>query len=155
MEIKICLSDNIQNLDILDLVNRGIRYCEDIANSSSAKRNETSVHDIKRMKSALAVFISRFDFYNSEPELDAPSWCMSGRAYPDFTTIELVQNADIQAVLNAWVMLILEISKSDSAGRSTGFKSADSARIAAMIAKIGKLLDTIEKSPEIDLLNVE
>lgn len=153
MAIEVNLPEKIQNLDILDLINRAIRYCEDIANSTSSTRDETSTHDIKRMKDAHALFSSRFEVYNGDPELDTPKYHPTGRPVPRFPEIEPVQNADAQAVLNHWIALITEISLSDSAERSTGFKDADSVRVSSVLTKLGKLLDTIEGSPEVDLPN--
>lgn len=145
------LPDKAQNVDVVLLVNQAMRFCEEFSNSASASRDETTVHDIARMRDTLAFFTSRFAVFRGEPELDTPHYHPHATEMPGWPNLGVVQNADVQGVINNWAMLITEMANCGSAERSSGFSPADSGRIEAILNKIAILVDTIESDPEVDL----
>ncbi len=147
--------ETMQNLDILDLVNRLDAYVQEIARAASATRRETSPHDLQRSRQMLERFEQRFDLYAGDPELDLPKYHPEALRLPAVPELNRVENADSQQLMIMWVALRIEITFSDSAERASGFKPADIARIKPVLIKIGKMNDSIEKLPEIDLPDVD
>ena len=145
------LPEKAQNVDIVLLVTQAMRFCEEFSNSASASRDETTQHDIARMRDSLGFFTSRFAVFKSEPELDTPHYHPHATDVPTWPVLGAVQNADVQGVINNWAMLITEIANCGSAERSSGFSPADSRRVDAILQKIAILIDTIESDPEVDL----
>jgi hypothetical protein len=145
------LPDKAQNVDIVLLVTQAMRFCEEFSNSASASRDETTQHDIRRMRDTLGFFSSRFAVFRGEPELDTPHYHPHATDVPQWPALGLVQNADVQGVINNWAMLITEMANCGSAERSSGFSPADSGRVEAILQKIAILVDTIEADPEVDL----
>ena len=147
--------EKMQNLDIIDLCNRLDTYLLESAQSASATRHETSDHDSKRMEAMIARFKSRFELYNGEPELDLPKYHPKALPVPTPPTINNVENADIQQFLKLLIALRIELAFSDSAERSTSFKSADKARVDAVIEKLEKFVKVVDGEDEIDLPDVD
>ena len=145
------LPEKICNCDIAMLATQAMRFCEELANCASASRDQFSQHDLIRARDALAFFQSRFDVFSGDPELDLPKYHPNKTVIKAFPVLPEYQNADITGLVNMWAALTFEMCKSDSAERATGFSTADSGRINAVLDKIGRMLDTFEGDPEVDL----
>lgn len=147
--------ETIQNMDILDLVNRIDAYCQEFSRCASATRCETSQHDLRRSRDVLARFRERFELYAGDPELDLPKYHPEPLRLPVPPALNRIENADLQQILNMWIITRIELAFSDSAERASGFKSADIERIRKVMEKIDKTNAAIEGNPEIDLPDVD
>jgi hypothetical protein len=153
-EMEIQTRDKIQNLDIVDLVNRVDRFMNEVSRAASATRTETSTHDIARQHSILTRLESRFKMYGQEPELDLPHYHPKPMSVPAAPSILNVENNDSQQLLNLLSALRTELLFSDSAERSTSFNPADKCRIQAVIDKARQLIVAVEEDPFIDTPDV-
>jgi hypothetical protein len=146
--------ENIQNLDIVDLVNRSDRFMLEVARAASATRTETSTHDVARQETILARLEARFQMYSAEPELDLPHYHPKPMEVPAPPKINTVENNDSQQLLNLLSALRTELLFSDSAERSTSFNPADKGRIQALIDKMGQLIASVKADPFLDTPDV-
>lgn len=147
--------ETVANQDIQDLVARIDAYMNETVNCASATRDETSDHDLTRCRAMVDRFEKRFELYASDPELDLPKSHPKAMKLPAPGEIRRIQNTDLQAVVNHWAVLRVELSYSDSAERASGFKGADVNRVRAVIQKLKQLGDAIEEDPAIDLPDVD
>lgn len=144
-----------QNLDILDLVARIDAYLMEISRAASATRRETSTHDLTRSVAMEVRFRERFELYAGDPELDLPKYHPKALRVPVPPSLNRVENADSQQLINLWSALRIELSYSDSAERATGFKQADVGRVVPVLDKIVQFNTAIFDNPEIDLPDVD
>lgn len=146
--------EKIQNLDVVDLVNRLDRFMAEVSRAASATRTETSTHDVQRQQDILKRFESRFQMYAADPELDLPHYHPKPMQVPVPPEINIVENNDSQQLLNLLSALRTELLFSDSAERSTSFNPADKNRVQAVIDKAAQLIDAVEQDPFIDTPDV-
>jgi hypothetical protein len=147
--------ETVQNIDILDLCNRTDTYILEICQCASHTRHETSDADSARIAAMIARFRSRFEAYAADPELDMPKVHPRPLRMPQPPEHDRIENADLQQLINVWSALRIEMSFSDSAERSTGFKTADAERIDAVVTKLENLADLMDNEDEIDLPDVD
>jgi hypothetical protein len=147
--------DVIQNLDVLDLINRIDRYMLEMSRCASATRTETSVHDIKRAADLLSNLRDRFHLYDGPPELDLPKYHPKPIGVPVPPEPLIVENPDVQQLINILSALRIEVSFCDSAERASGFSRADAGRVGPVLDKIEMLIAAITANPEIDTPDVD
>ena len=145
----------IQNIDIVDLVNRLDVYMLEISAASSATRHETTVHDVNRVEAMVTRFETRFNLLAGQPELDFPKTHPKAWTVPAAPDLPILENQDSQTIINLLATMRQEIAGSDSAERTTGLKPADRGRIEAAIVKLKILVDAIAQDPSLDLPDVD
>lgn len=154
-EVVIPSPEIMQNLDIIDLINRTDRFILETARNASSTRTETNPHDARRRHEITDRFESRFQMYAAEPELDLPKYHPRPLACPEPPTINKIENNDSMQLINMLVALRTELAYSDSAERASGFKAADSLRIQTVVDKIKIINQAVTDDPEIDTPDVD
>jgi hypothetical protein len=154
-EVVIPSPEVLQNLDIIDLINRCDRFILETARNASATRTETNPHDARRRHEITDRFERRFQMYAAEPELDLPKYHPRPLKCPVPPDVNKVENNDSMQLVNMLVALRTELSYSDSAERASGFKAADSIRIQTVVDKIKIINDAVTNDPEIDTPDVD
>ena len=146
--------ESIQNLDIVNLCAQADQYTLEIGRCQSATRHETMQADITRIQAMLARFRGRFELFAGQPQLDLPKYhpTMSAVAKPPI--LERIENNDLQHVIDTLRALRVEIGWSDSGERSSGFSDFDAVRIRSVLDKLDKEVGEIEKTPSIDLPDI-
>lgn len=154
-EVVIPSPEVLQNLDIIDLINRVDRFILETARNASHSRTETNPHDARRRHEITNRFESRFQMYAAEPELDLPKYHPRPLKCPNPPEIYKVENNDSMQLINMLVALRTELSYSDSAERASGFKGADATRIQTVVDKIKIINEAVTNDPEIDTPDVD
>lgn len=154
-EVKIPSPETMQNMDIVDMINRVDRFILETARNASATRTETNPHDARRRHEITARLESRFQLYAGDPELDLPKYHPRPLECPTPPEIIKVENNDSQQLVNMLVALRIELAWSDSGERASGFKDADIVRIQTMMDKIKIVNQAVTDDPEIDTPDVD
>lgn len=154
MTMTATLPDYIENLDIVNAGELAFRILNEFVDCASATRDETSPADLNRIKAAIARFTSRFETDAATPELDLPKyhphqtkfgvWPVTKNKLP-------IQNSDINGIVNILQALVVEMSHSDSAERSSGYSVHDANRVRAVIDKVNQKIGDMDGDNEIDL----
>ena len=147
--------ETMQNMDIIDLINRVDRFILETARNASSTRTETNPHDARRRHEITTRLESRFQLYAGEPELDLPKYHPRPLESPTPPDIIKVENNDSQQLINMLVALRIELAWSDSSERASGFKDADAVRIQTMLDKIKIVNQAVTDDPEIDTPDVD
>jgi len=154
-QVVIPSPDILQNMDIIDLINRTDRFILETARNASHSRTETNPHDARRRHEIMARLESRFKLYADEPELDLPKYHPRPLVCPVPPEVLKVENNDSQQLINMLVALRIELAYSDSGERASGFKNADAIRIQTLIDKIKIVNQAVSDDPEIDTPDVD
>ena len=154
-EVVIPSPEILQNLDIIDLINRTDRFMLETARNASSTRTETNPHDARRRHEISARLESRFQMYAAEPELDLPKYHPRPLKCPVPPDIFKIENNDSMQLVNMLVALRTELAYSDSSERASGFKAADALRIQTVIDKVKIINQAVTDDPEIDTPDVD
>ena len=154
-QVVIPSPETMQNMDIIDLINRTDRFLLEPARNASSTRTETNPHDARRRHEILTRLVARFQLYAGEPELDLPKYHPRPLECPEPPEIFKIENNDSQQLINMLVALRTELAYSDSAERASGFKDADTVRLQTMMDKIAIVNQAVTDDPEIDTPDVD
>ena len=153
--VNIPSPETLQNMDIVDLVNRIDRILLETARNQSHTRTETMNADIKRRIDMTAWLRSRFNLYKSVPELDLPKYHPRPLQVPVPPVINKVENPDSQQLINMYVAMRTELVYSDSGERASSFSTFDAERIGVLFDKVEQVNEAVEQMPGVDTPDVD
>ena len=147
--------DVLQNMDVIDLINRIDRILLETGYNQSHTRTETMSADVKRRIDMTAWLRNRFDLYAGVPELDLPKYHPRPLQVPTPPVINKVENPDSMQLMNMYVAMRTELAYSDSSERASSFSTFDKTRIETLFDKIEQINEAVENDPAVDTPDVD
>ena len=147
--------ETLQNMDIIDLVNRIDRMILETARNQSHTRTETMGADIQRRHEMTSWLKSRFELYAGQPELDLPKYHPRPLQCPTPPEVNKVENPDSMQLINMLVAQRTELVYSDSSERASSFSGFDKKRQETLFEKIEQVNKAVEEGPAVDTPDVD
>jgi len=130
----------IFNHDIASLVRRLRRFKEEVVYSVSSGISEMGEHDLARINSYLVAAKSFKAWMVAQPILDLPETSPMEIELASMPELSTIENDDLALIHNLMNLTEQELLSSQSARRSTGLISHDSARFDSYIIKMENFL---------------
>jgi hypothetical protein len=153
---------NNRNLELRSVAKQIYEFGKTIAKESSAAHsNGLGEHALKRQREYVDHSVKMVDAINAKPIPDNPATHPTdlpinfSEAYITFTTNvngeEVPLNESTQLLAESWMVLAVEMAKSQSASQAGSLVSFDYERAANNLSVLTKLLDEMEARPFQDL----
>lgn len=135
----------VYNQDVRGIDSRIKRFMKELVHCTSSGLSETSEFDQERLQSYLGAITSYHNWVTGQPQLDLPESSPTQFSLDDFPEVPIIENESIRDVIVMMKTASIEITRSQSARRSSGLVQFDSFRLLAMVAKIQSFLDNYIK----------
>jgi hypothetical protein len=142
----------ISNPDANNLIYWVDSYLVEFSRCQSATRRDTTAADLRRLNECVAALRTRTAHFHGIPELDRPKYHPEDIPVKAGPTLNRVENADVQHIIDTLVAIRVQIGFMDSAERATGLSSYDHDRLIGEYDKLDKFLtDIVSPKPTHDL----
>lgn len=142
----------ILNHDLKGLMDRLVRFSEELVKSVSSGTSELNAFDMKRIKTYLASMSSYLDWVQGEPLLDLPESSPKEYTVADGPTVVDAESEIVNDLGRLLEVCYVECLNSQSARRAAGLNQFDEERVRSLIAKATSYLDTyVSASTPLDL----
>lgn len=142
----------ISNPDANNLIYWLDSYLLEFSRCASATRRETTSHDRRRMHDCIDALEVRINHFFDIPELDRPKYHPEDIMVKTPPSLNRVENADVQHIIDTLVAIRIQTAFMDSAERASGLSTYDKDRFDAEIAKLKLFMnDVLDAKPDNDL----
>lgn len=135
--------EKITNPDANNLIYWCDSYLIEFSRAQSSTRRDTTAADFRRLKECVAALRARTEHFFGIPELDRPKYHPEDIPVVPPPTLNRIENADMQHVIDSLVAIRIQTSFMDSAERASGLSSYDRDRMITELDKLDKFLDEV------------